>query len=185
MPLDGASLGWRFVWRREQGLPCLAQRFAWWCRVALMAQLTLLIFSLSLLFRHSSATFCYSLPPRCAGIIFNTRVWVCGYMMFWGAPQENALLSVRVLFLYPCRCVWSFVVGYGAPKSTQPPPPCVGIIFNTRVWFCGFMMFWVAPKNTPSSLCAGIIFNTRVGKWVEGRFFAGAMQVVGYKNPNM
>ena len=39
----------------------------------------------------------------------------------------------------------------------------MGIIFNTRVWFCGFMMFWGAPKNMSSSPYAGIIFSTRVG----------------------
>ena len=84
--LDGASL--------DGGAMLRGRQFAWRSRVALTEQLTLLIFSLSLLFR-------YSLPPRYAGIIFSTRVRFCGFMMFWVAPKNTSPLCMRVLFLIP------------------------------------------------------------------------------------
>ena len=74
---------------------------------------------------------------------------------------------------------------WGAPKNMSSSP-YAGIIFSTRVGVCGpLLSVMVLPRTRPPPLYAGIIFNTRIGKWVEGRFFAGAMQVVGYKNPNM
>ena len=62
--------------------------------------------------------------------------------------------------------MWSFVVSYGAPKSTHPPPPCAGIIFEYPCLVLWFYDVLGRTTRKRSSIRAGIIFSTRVGVWL-------------------
>ena len=112
----GASLGGVELlgWRNASlggGAMLRGRHFAWRSRVALTEQLTLLIFSLSLLFRCPFATLQLLFTPPLlflrSRVLFLIPVLVCGSVLLVRVLKEYAVLSVRVLFLIP---VSGFVV---------------------------------------------------------------------------